>query len=121
MSKMIEEARKRWTQSPQACAVVRDYIGHFSNPVRLRLLCTLMHGPASVSTLVNEISEKQPNVSHQLRLLHLAGMVRRTRQGTRQIYEIANPLVGATMQHLAEVATELQAAEASGPTTSNRD
>lgn len=100
-----------WTKDPKNCAVIHDYVAHFSNPVRLRLLCTLMEGRASVSDLVAEVGEKQPNVSQQLKLLLVAGMVRRTREGTRQIYEIANPLVGSTLRHLAEVADALQAAE----------
>ena len=99
---------KNWSYDKQACGVVHDYVGHFSNPVRLRLLCTLMSGRASVTQLVQQLGEKQPNVSQQLRLLLLAGMVSRTRQGTRQIYEIANPLVGETLEHLSQVAESLQ-------------
>ena len=101
---MQDNMNKNWSYDKESCAVVHSYVGHFSNPVRLRLLCSLMDGRASVNELVERVGERQPNVSQQLRLLLLAGLVKRTRQGTRQIYEIAKPLVADTLQHLSQVA-----------------
>ncbi len=88
-----------------ACAWIRDFVAHFANPVRLKLLCRLMEGRACVSELMEATGEKQSTVSQQLKHLLLAGLVDRERVGTRVYYEIANPVVPEVMHFLARVAS----------------
>ena len=88
-----------------ACAWIRDFVAHFANPVRLKLLCRLMGGPTFVSELMEATREKQSTVSQQLKYLLLAGLVERKRVGTRIYYEIADPVVPETMEFLAKVAS----------------
>ena len=59
----------------EACHVVRDYVAHFANPLRLRILCVLATRRASVGALVDITGARQPSVSHQLNLLRLSGVV----------------------------------------------
>ncbi len=92
---------------PVYCASVRDFVAHFANPVRLKLLCCLQNGPACVSELMQITGEKQSTVSQQLKHLLLAGLVSRTREGTRVYYRIANPLAMETMNFLNEIGKKL--------------
>jgi DNA-binding transcriptional ArsR family regulator len=62
-------------------------------PSRLRILRALWERPATVGAIVDATGMKQANVSKQLALLHSAGIVARTRQGTSIIYRIALPIV----------------------------
>ena len=65
----------------------------FSEPTRLALLQELKAGPRAVGDLVDALHATQANVSKQLKPLHQAGLVTRTRDGTSVIYAIAEPLV----------------------------
>jgi DNA-binding transcriptional ArsR family regulator len=59
-------------------------------PTRIRLLDSLRQGPATVSELQAATGASQQNVSKHLGMLLEAGMVRRTRDGNRAHYSIAD-------------------------------
>jgi DNA-binding transcriptional ArsR family regulator len=65
----------------------------FAEATRLALLQELKDGPKSVGELVDALPTTQANVSKQLKMLHDAGLVTRTKQGTSVIYEICEPMV----------------------------
>jgi DNA-binding transcriptional ArsR family regulator len=65
----------------------------FAEATRLALLQELKEGPKSVGELVDTLPTTQANVSKQLKMLHDAGLVARTKQGTSVIYEISEPMV----------------------------
>jgi DNA-binding transcriptional ArsR family regulator len=65
----------------------------FAEATRLALLQELKEGPRTVGELVDALPTTQANVSKQLKMLHDAGLVARTKQGTRVIYEISEPMV----------------------------
>ncbi len=90
-----------------ACHVVRDFISHFANPLRLRILCRLIEGSASVTELVEASGARQPAVSQQLHLLRLAGIVTRTRVGSSRVYEISDPIAEEMMEFIFVVAEKL--------------
>jgi len=89
------------------CVAVRDFIAHFANPVRLKVLCYLTGGRSRVSAIVEAVGEKQSTVSQQLKHLLLAGLVSRERHGNEVHYEVADPNVLATMQFLSTLAHSL--------------
>ncbi len=89
------------------CYVMRDYVAHFANPVRLKILCCLTEGRACVTDLVQATREKQSTVSQQLKNLLLAGFIARQREGSRVYYQIALPAVKKTMEFLDQLAAEL--------------
>src|SRR5262249_33683884 len=60
-------------------------------PMRIKLLDHLREGPASVGELQAAIGASQQNLSKHLGILHAAGMVSRTKQGTRTMYAISDP------------------------------
>jgi rhodanese-related sulfurtransferase/predicted transcriptional regulator len=61
----------------------------FSSPVRLELLDLLAQAPRTVEQLARAGGQSTANASQHLRVLHAAGMVRRTRQGTSVRYALA--------------------------------
>ena len=86
------------------CAGLREFVAHFSNHLRLRILCRLASGRACVRELVEATGEKQSNVSQQLKHLLDAHLVSRERQGARVYYEIADPIALEVMDYLFTVA-----------------
>lgn len=62
-------------------------------PMRIRLLEQLRHGPATVSQLADTLGASQQNVSKHLGVLHQAGILSREKQGTSVRYTIIDSTV----------------------------
>ena len=62
-------------------------------PMRIKLLDRLREGPATVGELQEALGASQQNVSKHLGILHSAGMVDRTKDGTFARYSISDPSV----------------------------
>ena len=62
-------------------------------PMRIRLLDALRDGEQSVGELAAHLGASQQNVSKHLGVLHDAGIVRRSKQGTFVRYSIADASV----------------------------
>jgi ArsR family transcriptional regulator len=62
-------------------------------PMRLRILQTICHGPRHVGDIVASTGASQPNVSRHLGLLMHARVVERQRDGQRVVYALRDPLV----------------------------
>ena len=62
-------------------------------PMRIKLLDRLREGDATVGELQEALGASQQNVSKHLGILHAAGMVARTKQGTHTRYAISDPSV----------------------------
>jgi rhodanese-related sulfurtransferase len=83
----------------------------FASPVRLELLDLLAQAPRTVEELARASAQSTANASQHLQALHAAGMVTRTREGTRVRYAIAGDdalrpwlaLRDASLAQLAEV------------------
>jgi DNA-binding transcriptional ArsR family regulator len=69
-------------------ARVADTFKTLSDPTRLRLLSVLADGDSSVNALCARVAMSQPAVSHQLRLLRAAHLVRARRVGREVYYAI---------------------------------
>jgi len=72
---------------------VADLFSVLSEPSRLAILQALQSGPASVGELVEKTRLKQANVSKQLGILLIGGIIARRAEGNRAFYSIALPLV----------------------------
>ena len=70
-----------------------------SEPVRLRLLSTLMTGERNVTQLVAAAGTGQANVSKHLSILKQAGMISTRREGLNTVCAIADP----SIQQLCEI------------------
>ena len=62
-------------------------------PMRIKLLDRLRDGDATVGELQEALGASQQNVSKHLSILHAAGLVTRTKQGTSVVYSIDDPSV----------------------------
>jgi len=83
----------------------------FSSPRRLELLDLLAQAPQSVDELARASEQSTANTSQHLQALHAAGLLTRTREGTRVVYAFAGEdalglwlsLRDASVAHLGEV------------------
>jgi len=74
-----------------------------SNPGRLRILCALVPGPATVGALERQLGASQSYVSGQLLRLRNEGLVHCTRDGRRMHYALADARVRPVLERLYEV------------------
>jgi len=65
-----------------------DLFSLMGDPTRLRIIMACLREPISVSDIASTLSLSQPLVSHHLRLLKAARMVRAERRG-KQIFYVA--------------------------------
>jgi len=70
--------------------LIAERIRVAGQPVRIKLLACLRHGPATVQELTAAVGAVQQNASQHLALLHRAGVVARRREGTRVLYELVD-------------------------------
>jgi len=83
----------------------------FSSPRRLELLDLLAQAPRGVDELATASGQSTANTSQHLQALHAAGLLTRTRKGTRVVYAFAGEdalglwlsLRDASIAHLGEV------------------
>ena len=85
-------SRNKNLSEAQLASVARLF-AVISEANRLTLLQALRDSPLSVSDLIKKCRMKQANVSKHLTVLHDHRLVKRERQGTSILYEIADPTV----------------------------
>jgi ArsR family transcriptional regulator len=88
----MPEFKKR-DLSDEAFEMLGEQFKAFSEPMRLKLVYSLMDGEKSVSELVDETGGLQANVSKHLRMLLEAKVVERRKQGLNSFYAIADESV----------------------------
>ncbi len=84
-------------------------------PMRIRLLEQLRHGPATVGQLADTLGTTQQNVSKHLGVLHQAGILSRQKQGTSvrytivdtTVFELCELVCGRLRQQLTELSEAL--------------
>ena len=84
-------------------------------PMRIRLLEQLRHGPATVGQLADTLSATQQNVSKHLGVLHQAGILSRQKQGTsvrytivdNTVFELCELVCGRLRQQITELSETL--------------
>lgn len=91
MGKMPGPHRKVLTD--KVLEKVGERLRLLSEPMRLRLLYSLMDGEKNVSELVQDTGALRANVSKHLGMLLDAGVVRRRKQGLNAYYSVADKTV----------------------------
>jgi ArsR family transcriptional regulator len=98
--------RRRPRRQPEELPQVAEIFKTLSDLTRLRLLSALGHGEACVHELCDALGMSQPAVSHQLRLLRVARLVRPRRVGREIHYSLMDEhvmsLVEAARAHAVE-------------------
>jgi ArsR family transcriptional regulator len=78
----------------------------FSDSTRVRILCVLMQSDLTVSEITKSLSMTQSAISHQLRMLKQARLVKFRRDGKNLIYSLADEHVSTifnqTLEHIME-------------------
>lgn len=69
-----------------------------SEPSRLKILFALRHGELCVLHIVEAVGSTQSAVSHQLRILRAAGIVKARRDGQNIVYSLADEHVIAVLE-----------------------
>ena len=77
-----------------------------SDSTRLAILRTLMQGERNVTQVVEQTGRTQANVSKHLKMLAMAGMVCRRKQGLQVFYKLDDPLVERLCKLVCETIVE---------------
>lgn len=87
-------------------ATMADYMKAFAHPLRLRIIYSLNHHEKSVTELVNELEERQCNISLQLLYLNKKNIVQRRAEKRFAFYSLTErhsvhllELVRVDLQH----------------------
>lgn len=86
---------------------VAEFFRVLAEPARLKLVRAMTMRCEAVSTLVAETGLAQPLVSHHLRVLKEAGIVRAERRGSFIFYCLADEAVWKTLQQCSTLASRL--------------
>ena len=74
-----------------------------ANPHRLRILCALLEGERSVSSLESVVDLSQSALSQHLARLRMSGVVSTRREAQSIFYAIADDRAGRVLEVLAEL------------------
>jgi DNA-binding transcriptional ArsR family regulator len=88
----MSQVKKARPLTPEQLEGVAALFKALGEPMRLRILQSVCHGPRSVGEIVKAADSTQANVSKHLSLLSAAGIVRRERDGQRVLYGVKNEL-----------------------------
>ncbi len=87
-----------------AANLIADTMFALSAPSRVQILGCLLDGPLAVGEITARLGMEQSAVSHQLRVLREAELVRAERHGKRRLYTISGDAVRELLtaaRHLA--------------------
>ncbi len=83
-----------------------DFFKVFGDSTRIKILYALFASEMCVQDLANVLNMKQSAISHQLRILKQAGLVKYAKKGKYTFYSLdddhVTQIVGQGMAHLAE-------------------
>jgi len=86
---------------PDEITVLAETFRLLGDPTRLRILFHCLAGPCPVGDIADSLGLSQPLVSHHLRLLRGARLVRGERQARQVFYEIADHHVSGMLRDMA--------------------
>lgn len=89
------------TLSGNEIAILAETFRLLGDPSRLRILLSCLAGPISVGDIAERLDLSQSLVSHHLRLLRGARLVKGVRQAKQIFYEIADQHVSQVLQDMA--------------------
>ena len=97
----LQQLKDRFLQNQMVCERVVGLFHLLSNKPRFRIACMLMHGEACVQDISEVVCGGQmSNISQQLKMLRLAGVVTKRREGKQILYSIADENVAHLIEFL---------------------
>ncbi|SEM66302.1 transcriptional regulator, ArsR family [Loktanella fryxellensis] len=101
--------------TPDQLSLLADAFRLLGDPTRLRIVMHCMDGPRSVGAIACELGLSQPLVSHHLRLLRTARLLRAVRQARHVFYTVSDHhishMIADLAAHMAEKTTDQDAAQ----------
>ena len=100
--------RKAGEHMPEGRTLDRlaDLFKLFADPTRVRILCALFESEMCVCDIAALLGTTQSSVSHHLRTLKQAKLVKYRRQGKTALYSLADThvttIIGQGMEHITE-------------------
>ena len=92
--------------SRQRCVLHAAVFGALAHPKRHEMMHVLCEGARTPSELAEELELSRPNVSQHLALLQREGLVSRSRQGRRVLWEVIDPRLSQACELIDEVLSE---------------
>ena len=103
MKPVCHELKEAFRKNEAVCARVIQLFQLFSNKGRFRIACLLARGEFCVNEITEVVSEgKTSNISQQLKMLALSGVIERRREDQRILYRLKDQRVGSMIQFLQE-------------------
>jgi DNA-binding transcriptional ArsR family regulator len=97
----LTEIRAEFHGSRLVCEQVVGLFNLLSNKVRFRIVCMLLHGEACVQEIADVIAAgNMSNISQQLRMLRLAGVVVKRRDKKQNVYRLNDERLGRLVAFL---------------------
>ncbi len=98
-----------YTESDPAIAQLADLFHLLGDPTRLRIVLACLATPIAVSEIAATLNLSSSLVSHHLRLLRAARIVKSERQGKQVFYSAADAHISGVLsdmlEHIAEPST----------------
>ena len=94
--------------------LIADALFALSTPSRVQILGSLLDGPLAVGEITARLGMQQSAVSHQLRVLREAELVKVERHGKHRVYAISGDAVRELLTAAQHLAVQPQPHEAHG-------
>jgi ArsR family transcriptional regulator, lead/cadmium/zinc/bismuth-responsive transcriptional repressor len=99
------------TEADDRALLLADLFRLLGDPTRLRIVLACVDGPVAVGAIADALGLSASLVSHHLRLLRAARIVRAERQGKQVFYSAADrhisDMLSDMLEHVAEPHAEL--------------
>lgn len=86
--------------------VIAETYRLLGDPTRLKVVLTCLEGPVAVGDIAVRIGASQSLVSHHLRLLRAARLVRGTRRNKQVLYQVADDHIARMLDDMLAHAAE---------------
>lgn len=87
----------------QRYAIHAAVFAALANPTRHELMHLLCEGPLTPSELATALDVSRPNVSQHLSVLQREGLVKRSREGGRVLWEVVDPRLSEACKLIDEI------------------
>ena len=99
MKPVCQELKEAFRKNEVVCARVIQLFHLFFNKGRFRIACLLARGEFCVNEITEVVSEgKTSNISQQLKILTLSGVIERRRENQHILYRLKDKRVGNMIQ-----------------------
>ena len=100
MNQHTENPMAHSMQTQIVCNQAVELISLISNETRLRILCVLSQSDYCVSEIAERVGGKNSNISQQLKILTLAGCLRKRRMEKSMIYSLTDERIKRVLEFL---------------------